>query len=43
MSFLKAIGNEDMADVGRELMARSRFMVPANSCNTLLVVNDALF
>lgn len=43
MSFLKAIGSEDMADVGRELMARSRFIAPANSCNTLLCVIDALF
>lgn len=43
VSFLKAMGNEDKADVGRELMARSRFMVPANSWNTLLDVIDALF
>jgi hypothetical protein len=40
---LDIMGSADMAEAGRELMARSRFIAPTNSCNTQLIVLDACF
>ena len=38
VSFLEAMG---IADAGRELMARSRFIAPACSCNCLMGAGDS--